>query len=178
MRKIKINNVEPPWNGLFFSNRRKTTVVGFLVFVKILFLLLPPGFILSCQRDKHAPIYSAADRKLTDSMVWANRSVDSLEVLLDRFIGDENKLGIMIAQRELGKLYRENNRFDDAIEASLNGLKAARELEDTLEIIQALNNTGTNFRRIGALDEASSYLTTTKRWNTAKPTVIKHHPLP
>ena len=157
MRKIKINNVEPPWNGLFFSNRRKTTVVGFLVFVKILFLLLPPGFILSCQRDKHAPIYSAADRKLTDSMVWANRSVDSLEVLLDRFIGDENKLGIMIAQRELGKLYRENNRFDDAIEASLNGLKAARELEDTLEIIQALNNTGTNFRRIGALDEASSY---------------------
>jgi signal transduction histidine kinase/DNA-binding response OmpR family regulator len=90
-------------------------------------------------------------------MVWANRSIDSLEVLLDRFVGDENKLGIMIGQRELGKLYRENNRFDDAIETSLNGLKVARELEDTLEIIQALNNTGTNFRRIGALEEASSY---------------------
>ncbi len=90
-------------------------------------------------------------------MVWANRSIDSLEVLLDRFIVDENKLGIMIGQRELGKLYRENNRFDDAIETSLNGLKVARELEDTLEIIQALNNTGTNFRRIGALEEASSY---------------------
>ena len=66
-------------------------------------------------------------------MVWANRSIDSLEVLLDRFVVDENKLGIMIGQRELGKLYRENNRFDNAIEASLNGLKAARELEDTLE---------------------------------------------
>jgi signal transduction histidine kinase/DNA-binding response OmpR family regulator len=90
-------------------------------------------------------------------MVWANRSIDSLEVLLDRFVVDENKLGIMIGQRELGKLYRENNRFDDAIETSLNGLKVARELEDTLEIIQALNNTGTNFRRIGALEEASSY---------------------
>ena len=157
MRKIKINKVALPWSGLFFSNLGKTPVVGFLALVRILFLLLLPGFILSCQCDGHAPIYSAADRKLTDSMVWANRSVDSLEVLLDRFVGDENKLGIMIAQRELGKLYRENNRFDDAIEASLNGLKVARELEDTLEIIQALNNTGTNFRRIGALDEASSY---------------------
>ncbi len=144
----------------------------------LLFSLLL-GFLVSCQHGNDTlSVYSSTDRKLTDSMVWANRSIDSLEVLLDRFIVDENKLGIMIGQRELGKLYRENNRFDNAIEASLNGLKAARELEDTLEIIQALNNTGTNFRRIGALDEASSYLTTTKRWNTAKPTVIKHHPLP
>ena len=123
----------------------------------LLFSLLL-GFLVSCQHGNDTlSVYSSTDRKLTDSMVWANRSIDSLEVLLDRFVVDENKLGIMIGQRELGKLYRENNRFDNAIEASLNGLKAARELEDTLEIIQALNNTGTNFRRIGALDEASSY---------------------
>lgn len=123
----------------------------------LLFSLLL-GFLVSCQHGNDTlSVYSSTDRKLTDSMVWANRSIDSLEVLLDRFVVDENKLGIMIGQRELGKLYRENNRFDDAIETSLNGLKVARELEDTLEIIQALNNTGTNFRRIGALEEASSY---------------------
>lgn len=157
MRKIKINNVKSQPNGSFFSNLRKTRAIVFFMFAKTLLLSLFPGFILSCERDKREPLYVAADRKFTDSIVCANHSTDSLEVLLDGFIRDENKLGIMIAQRELGKLYRENNRFDDAIEASLKGLKIARELGDTLEIIQALNNTGTNFRRIGRLVEASSY---------------------
>ena len=145
------------WNGLFFSNPEGTRVRGFSALVRVLFLLFFPSLLLSCQRDKSAPIYSTADKKFTDSIVWANRSVDSLEVLLETFIREENRLGVMIAQRELGELYRKNNRFDDAIATGLNGLKIARELQDTLEIIQALNNTGTNFRRIGSLGEASSY---------------------
>lgn len=92
-----------------------------------------------------------------DSLVFANRSIDSLESLAAGFMRHENKLGIMVTHRELGKLYRENNRFSDAIEASIEGLKVAQQLADTSEIIQALNSTGTNFRRIGALTEASSY---------------------
>lgn len=154
---IKINNNELPPCGLFFSYPRKITRRRRIDFSMVLLFLLSLGFILSCQRNNGTPVYSVAERKRVDSTVWAHHSIDSLESLLTTFIRHENKLGIMIAQRELGKLYRENNRFNDAIEASLEGLKVARELADTFEIIQALNGAGTNFRRIGALDEASSY---------------------
>ncbi len=44
-----------------------------------------------------------------------------------------------------------------AINAHKLGLEIALALNDTIEIVQALNNLGTNFRRIGAHKEASQY---------------------
>lgn len=63
----------------------------------------------------------------------------------------------MVSRRELSLLYREDARFDEAIDMGIDGLQIARELNDTLEIIRALNSIGTSFRRIGALDEAYTY---------------------
>lgn len=37
------------------------------------------------------------------------------------------------------------------------GLRLAMQRKDTSEVIQALNNIGTNFRRLGIMDEASNY---------------------
>ena len=45
----------------------------------------------------------------------------------------------------------------DAINSHRNSLWAAKQLKDTIEIIQALNYIGTNFRRLGIIDEASNY---------------------
>ena len=59
--------------------------------------------------------------------------------------------------REEGKSLRNSSRFTEATEMHKRGLAIAERLKDTLEIAQALNNIGTDYRRMGILDEASSY---------------------
>ena len=68
-----------------------------------------------------------------------------------------NMLGSIIAYREMGKLMRNESRFDDALRMHSEGLKQAETLGDTLEVVQALNNIGTDYRRMGVLDMAQDY---------------------
>ena len=134
------------------------TVNFFKLFNKIrsygLFLLSLTLVACNPARDH---VYTTKERRSIDSTVRANRSLDSLESLLQHFSAANDKIGIIYTCKELGKRYRETSRFTEAIEQHRKGLNTAVELHDTLEIIQALNNIGTNFRRLGILDEASSY---------------------
>lgn len=57
----------------------------------------------------------------------------------------------------LGRALRDSSRFYEAIDAHKKGLACAESACDTIQIIQALNNIGTDYRRLGILDEASSY---------------------
>lgn len=59
--------------------------------------------------------------------------------------------------REKGKELRKSSKFEEAIDTHKHGLALAEQAHDTLEIVQALNNIGTDYRRMGILDEASSY---------------------
>ncbi|MDI9604195.1 MAG: ATP-binding protein, partial [Bacteroidota bacterium] len=146
------------------KSRRQNSVKGFSkvpllkrvsLYIILLFVLLTPQ--LSCQRYHSEPAYTRLEKKRVDSIVFANHTIDSLEQVLNRFIAEENKVGVVVAQRELSRLYRRDARFDEAIDMGMDGLQTAQELQDTLEIIQALNNIGTSFRRVSALDEAASY---------------------
>ncbi len=123
----------------------------------ILSFILLTTIQLSCQRQHQEPVFTQLERRHADSIVFSNHTIDSLEQILSWFIAEENKVGVVVAQRELSRLYRRNAQFEKAIEVGIDGLQTAKELEDTLEIIQALNNIGTGFRRIAALDEAASY---------------------
>jgi signal transduction histidine kinase/DNA-binding response OmpR family regulator len=123
----------------------------------ILSFILLTTIQLSCQRQHQEPVFTQLERRHADSIVFTNHTIDSLEQVLSWFIAEENKVGVVVAQRELSRLYRRDARFEKAIEVGIDGLQTAKELEDTLEIIQALNNIGTGFRRIAALDEAASY---------------------
>lgn len=126
-------------------------------------------FLTSCEEGgKHEKTFSEREAQVIDSIVYANRSIDSLRVLVTRFVKDGNRLGEIVAYNELGKCYREESRFSEAIETHKKGLMLSVNLCDTLQIIQALNNIGTNYRRIGFLDEASS-----RRCHTAKHIVIR-----
>lgn len=140
-----------------------------ILFKKIVSLLKPVTFFhiflflslitlhVSCQHNNQHSSYTRAKKEHVENIVFSNRTIDSLTHILNNFFAEENKLGVVVAQRELSKLYRENDRFDEAIDIGIDGLNTARELRDTIEIIQALNNLGTNFRRIGALDDAATY---------------------
>lgn len=63
----------------------------------------------------------------------------------------------MVTCRVLGQCYRSDNRFIEAIKCHKLGMEQALLLSDTLELIQALNNLGTNYRRLGILNDASTY---------------------
>lgn len=115
-------------------------------------------FFTSCEEEgKYEKTISEKETQAIDSILHANRCIDSLRIQVNRFAQDGNTFGAIAAYNELGKCYREESRFSEAIETHKKGLRLSVGLCDTLQIIQALNNIGTNYRRIGFLDEASSY---------------------
>ena len=119
-------------------------------------LIVGLSILFACQK-RNAPLYSEEDRKEIDSILQKNRNTDSLLILLDSFKASDNMYGQVATYGQLGKIYRENSFFDDAIQYHKRGLEIATMMNDTLEVVKALNNLGTNYRRIGILTEASEY---------------------
>lgn len=81
----------------------------------------------------------------------------SVKSLLDTFIRQGDLYGQVLAHETLGKIYRENSAFPDAIAEHQKALDLAKVLDDTLAVVQALNNIGTNYRRLGVMADASEY---------------------
>ena len=84
-------------------------------------------------------------------------SIDSLISLRKYYHETGNDVGEMVVLKYLGQAYREDNKFIQAVEIHNAELKIATELCDTPAMIQALNNIGTNHRRMGILDDASKF---------------------
>lgn len=114
------------------------------------------AILFSCHHSAQKTL-SSEERATIDSIIKANRSIDSLTAWLERYAKAENIPGMMLVRKELGRRYRDNSRFNQAIEVHQKGLQLALQIGDTLEAIQALNNIGTSYRRMGILDEASTY---------------------
>ena len=110
---------------------------------------------ISCTSKVVDGLYSPAEQARVDSIVSVNRSIDSLVVVLERFVEEGSRQGQVAAYRELGRAYRNATRYQEAIEAHRKGLEIAEEICDTLQIVQALNNIGTAYRRMGVLEEAA-----------------------
>ena len=122
-----------------------------------LYILITGLSILFACRKSDSPLYSEEARKEIDSILQKNCNTDSLLIFLDSFKVANNMYGQVATYGQLGKVYRENASFDDAIQYHKRGLEMATQMNDTLEIVKALNNLGTNYRRIGILTEASEY---------------------
>jgi Signal transduction histidine kinase len=109
-------------------------------------------------KSRQGPEYSPEDRQKIENAIRPHRNqIDSLQKLLEWYGKEGNLMGRILVNKELGQRYRENSLFNEALRSHQSGLEAARALSDTLEIIQALNNLGTNYRRMGILGEASTY---------------------
>ena len=100
---------------------------------------------------------SLAERKALDSIVSSSHNIDTISMIQKRMEREGNMLGSIIAYREMGKVLRNESRFDEALRMHSEGLKQAETLGDTLEIVQALNNIGTDYRRMGVLEMAQDY---------------------
>ena len=132
-----------PTHNLYF---RSATTLWFLVSCLLL---------ASCVQK---PVkVSEAERKAQDSIVSSISNLDSLVKLQKRMEHEGNLLSSIVAYRELGKRVRNDSQFDDALRFHSEGLTQAEALGDTLEVVQALNNIGTDYRRMGVLDMAQDY---------------------
>lgn len=71
--------------------------------------------------------------------------------------------------KEEGKALRNASRYQEALAFHRRGLSLAGDMADTLEVIQALNNIGTVYRRMGLYEEAASWhysaLTCCEEWS-------------
>jgi signal transduction histidine kinase/AraC-like DNA-binding protein/ActR/RegA family two-component response regulator len=76
---------------------------------------------------------------------------------LDHFTETGNKLGQAATYRILGVQARYASQFRKAIELHTAGLALAREIADTVNITILLNDLATNYRRIGAYNDALPY---------------------
>lgn len=120
-----------------------------IVFIMSFFLLV------SC--EKKCVTFTAEERKAADSVVKSVAGVDSLSLLQKRLEKKGDKLGSIVALREWGKLLRGESRFEEALSVHSKGQQQAEAIGDTLELVMALNNIGTDYRRMGVLDLAQDY---------------------
>ena len=120
-------------------------------------LLVIVCLLVSSCKQKGSITFTAAERQAADSLVRATRDIDSLARLQVRLEREGDILGSIVALRVLGDKFRNVNDFDKALTTHSEGLKQAESILDTLEWVQALNNVGTDYRRMGILDIAQEY---------------------
>ncbi|MCR8893833.1 response regulator [Bacteroides sp. ET336] len=122
--------------------------------MKDLLILITFVFMVSCNAHNDKMSYVKHVRQI-DSIVTANSNIDTLDVLLSVYESNHDDVGKMVTMRELGKIHRESSNFFTALNYHEKALSIAKELKDTVNIIFILNQIGTDFRRIGALNEAA-----------------------
>lgn len=130
---------------------------SFIAIQELLILFFSITLLIQCTSSEVQTEQESQYREELLSKLYSIRSEDSLKIVLQRFVEENNDVGKMITYKQLGFRQRENARFSDAISSHQQSLQIALKLKDTLEIVQAMNNLGTNFRRIGAHGEASQY---------------------
>ena len=95
--------------------------------------------------------------RVEDSLVSLLDSIQSVRTLLKEKTDPVLDLTHLVVLRRLGKIRRDESRFDEALNTYNKCLNLAEVLRDTIEGIQALNNIGTCYRRLGLLDIAIDY---------------------
>ena len=124
----------------------------------LLFALLSVVVLLSaCKRNVptlETPTLSAE----ADSLIRMHKGdLSALGKLYDYFKEENDHRAMMRTASLIGGIHRDEARFFDAIEYHKLCLQSAEVVCDTVEMIYSYNNIATNFRRLGILDEASTY---------------------
>ena len=117
-------------------------------------LLVVVSLLVSSCQQTDSVTFTPAERNAADSLVRSVSDMDSLARLQMRLEREGDMLGSIVALRVLGDAQRNESAFDDALTTHSEGLNQAETIQDTLEWVRALNNVGTDYRRMGILDIA------------------------
>ena len=115
-------------------------------------------WIASCNLGEDEQSFSVEEKKKIEERIsQKNFTNDSIHIFLKKSTKERDELTLSVLYKELGDRMRKLSDFSRAIAFHQQGLVFAYKIKDTIGITQALNNIGTDFRRIGALPEASDY---------------------
>ena len=130
-------------------------------YLPIYYLSVVLGLLLlaGCSDKKTVPIYNTPDYKQIERKLNAVADTTDLKHWLQVYRQSGNRMGESIVLRRLGRAYRVENQFGRAILAHKQGLAVADSICDTMEIVNTLNELGTNYRRLGAMYLATSSMT-------------------
>ncbi len=142
------------------NTERPTTFTNFMFFLQklklVLYICCLALALLACTENstRKAPLQ---DKQEIDSLIRKISDTDTLKLILTEYEDADNLVGQMMTLKQLGKHLREQNKFADAIDIHTRGLEIAAQLCDTPEIVYALNNIGTNYRRMSMLEDATTF---------------------
>lgn len=117
----------------------------------------PMLLLWSCRDSKPLSHEADAHYQQVDSLLGQVSDVDSLLSMLNRYKGNHDGVGEMLACRHYGRRLRNESRYNEAVRVHTHGLDLATERADTIEMIAALNNLGTDCRRMGEMSTANGY---------------------
>jgi len=115
-------------------------------------------FLLTACTSKHNRQAESMEQQvhLADFLKDVN-NIDTLLLLAEQYLQDGDKPSAIKTFRKLGKQNRDASNFYEAIKYHSRGLAIAQDIGDINEIILCYNQLGTDYRRIGEYEEASTY---------------------
>lgn len=130
-------------------------------YLPIYYLSVVLGLLLlaGCSDKKTIPIYNTPEYKQIERKLNAVADTTDLKHWFQVYRQSGNRMGESIVLRRLGRAYRVDNQFGRAILTHKQGLAVADSICDTMEIVNTLNEMGTNYRRLGAMYLATSSMT-------------------
>lgn len=132
-----------------------------LLFPTVLILMMVMGGLLclqSCHRCSTVGHGDEVRYAQLDSLIGHVTSADSLAMMMKHYHSEKDIMGEMLASKYYGREMRKRSRLADAIAAHNRSLALATEAEDTIEMVEALNDLGTDCRRQGDLAIANDHL--------------------
>ena len=139
-------------------NRRSPEGKGYVSPICVVLAVLIAVLLPSCRQGgagdgRGDAVHSAQ----VDSLLKDISDVDSLARLVQRYHDAGDVTGEILALKYQGSALRHQSRFDEAVTVHSRGLDAATGVNDTLEMIRALNNLGADYRRMGDLSRANGF---------------------
>ncbi len=113
--------------------------------------------VAACTSRPTGPSPAAVARQVADSTARVQPDTTALTTLLHQYQKANNRHGVMATLYYLGRKARQDNRFQKAINLHTQEVGMARQLADTAEMVRALNEIGTNYRRLGKLAKATYF---------------------
>jgi len=120
---------------------------------KLIALLITILCFIGCS-DNHSNIPSEVELEasaIADSLDEPDQFIHYIDVYSKK---NEKRCELYIRQK-YGKYLRDNSMFDEAINQHDTCISIAQEIKDTIQLIIAFNNQGTNYRRLGDLKDAT-----------------------
>ena len=120
----------------------------------IIFSFLLSFITFSCKDDtiKYSNKCETEATAIADSVI----DIETLKKHVEHYESLNEKRAALLVRQKLGSVLRNKSDFYTAVEIHSKCIADAEEFSDSLQLIIALNNQGTNFRRIGDLEQAST----------------------